>query len=216
MSVRKTVSMILPAPYVVPDELLVKLRYNISGDHIGTGLRITEFNGNNANAVFVGGPGENAAMGMNQWAQFYNNYQVVGSKCSLQWLVDVDPALKRSVKVAMVPYTSPASPPTTIDQASEMTYGKTLILAENQNKQEMLSNYMSTKKILGYHNNIDDVEFTHANTASKISPTKEWRWGIFTQSLAAQAYQVQFDGYIDYYVRLFARRTLARSLTPAS
>lgn len=211
----KTQSLMIDGASVVPDELLVKLRYNISGGHSGIGIINTTLSGNNPNAVFTGGTGENAAMGMQEWSQFYSKYQVLGSRLSLDYLVDTDPTLKKAVKVAVVPFTSPAiDPPTTVSQVAEMRYGKSKLLAENQNKVHNISTYMSSKKILGYHHSIDDLEFTHGNMASKADPTQTWVWQISSDTLGTGAYELQYDGYIDYYVRLFLRSTLPPSNTP--
>ncbi len=202
-----TVSLFNIGPTLIPDEMFVKMRFNTAKNMLNSdgSFELRSFALNSTfqcdRAISSTQP-----MGRDEWQNFYNDYQVLGSKCEVE--VAHGATQNRAVRVALTPVAGAGSI-TGIAQQLEAPYTKDVYMAQNNDSRKIV-NYMSVKKLLGYHNEIYDVEGTQANFASDPSELALWEVSVANQP-GDGITDIDYSITLTYYVRLFTRRILARS-----
>lgn len=201
-------TLVVKGPTIVPDQMFTKLTYR-------TDAVVREPNGLFQTFVLRGnsifdpefGAGTGQPLGRDQWAQFYSNYQVMGSKISVKCL----PTKKQgnNFTFCVLPTLSPS--PTGIRQIEEQPYSKSRMLSVNQDYAKLISSYMKSATMFGTKDILSEEDTAAVQIAN---PVQQWYWLIGASNLSLSGSgQMELDVHIEveYYVRYFNRIALNRS-----
>jgi hypothetical protein len=148
-------------------------------------------------------------MGVEQWANLYNRYEVRASKIMIRvFAPDINP-----IKVAVVPTNSVAAPGSDVEEYITQSFAKWMYINNDNSTFARLSNFIGVKKLEA--RNMDSINFV-GSTGSATSPTTTKYWHLIVQSIAGSDVS---DLFIDVtmwaYVRFFRRKELDESVAPS-
>lgn len=205
----KTTTMYLSRPSIVADQMYVKMKYTELITMISTGGNIEKYNFR-ANSIFD--PNEtgtgNQPLGRDQWAAFFNRYQVMGSSISAEFSPR-ETADGSGTVFGIVPVDFTTSI-TGISQAIEQPYSKHYSCPAKPQSAKTLKSYMSTKKLKGISGDVTLDDRLAAQNGT--NPLEQWYWQLFvisSDSLNSAIVDVVVS--LTFNVRLFDRKELARS-----
>ena len=200
----KISTVLLRGPSLVPDRILVKIKYFESLEFTGTGINYHSFRGNS-----FYDPDESATghqpLGFDQYAAFYNKYRVYGTKMKLR-IVNND---STQVDAALLASVGAFPTPTNFTEVCEQPYSVVKQLGTvNANAKAVLKMYMSSSKIFGDKVK-EDLDYAALVTAS---PAKVWRYQMyFTNYAPLDAINVSALIEMEMYGEFFDRKELAQS-----
>lgn len=184
------------------DRQFVKLRDTYYGAITNTGGIATTFSfvGNSIFDVLQPSSGNQRPTGFNQWYSLYKYCCVLGSKLTITACND---SPSNWIEIGIFPSTESAA--TVQPIGFNLPYWKYRMMgAPGSNKGVVkLSNYMSTQKIFGRKNVLQDTDF-HESSAGAVPPNNKWFWHIVTKnesttgsnaSLGPIHYRVDFVSY---------------------
>lgn len=210
---RSTIVMYNSGNNIVPDEMYVKLKYVNTGNlnQINGAFKICEeYFGNDINQVVLSTAGTQP-MGHDQWARFYGKFQVMSSNVNVEVVQLEQSTVNAGCNVCLSVHNAILTP-VGIRQQIEQPYSKNrLMMDTGQGNKAKFNIYMNTKKILGYHNDIKDLEDTHGSLVPAASPKKFYIYSLTAAGVAGSAYNLTWQSEITYYVRLFDRLQLNTS-----
>lgn len=144
-------------------------------------------------------------MGHDQWAVFFNKYQVLGSR--LKILCQTEATNAGNVRLCTLPTTDPAQ--SGIYDMAEQNLGREKMITSLVTHPTTISRFYSTKKMLGTPGPITVLDASTSQMGA--NPLAQWYWVIATAGTVADTTSVSFDVEIVYYVRMFNRVDLPRS-----
>ena len=201
-------TLVVKGPTIVPDQMFTKLTYrgNAWLNEPNGLFQTYVLRGNSIFDPEFGGVASQP-LGRDQWASFYNKYQVMASKITVKILPTGEQG--QNFSFCVLPTVDPSA--SGIRQIEEQPYNKSRMLSRVQDNAKTISSYMKTSAIFGTKNILAE-EDTQAEQAA--NPSKEWYWllGAANHSLSGTG-QMSLDVFIEveYYVRYFDRVQLARS-----
>ncbi len=200
---RRSKQWVLRMPVVMPDTVLVPMRYresvlftNISG--LGTYV----YSMNNIFDPNITGTGHQP-LGHDQWATFFSKYEVLASRIKIKIL----PPDLNIVRFTVFP-SETVTPLGNSTASSEQPYSKTTSITDSVvSKSNFITNYMSVRKLEG--RSTASINFT---APFGSAPTSQRYWQLMLASLSGTSIADIFvDVDILYYCRLFKRITLSSS-----
>jgi len=197
----------------IPDRMMLKLKYAQSVqlvDAVGGVDQFYAFRGNSIWDPDRTGVGTQP-LGRDQWVNFYNYYTVHGSKINVQILNQKSASTESTVIVSLSPQiTDPAIGGITTNELPTYPYCKWVLLSGSAsgNLPKYISSYMSTRKIFGEKDQLDDDYKSLQGT----NPTNQWYWRIQSNNVdATNIFSVIMLVTITYYVEFQERVLLAPS-----
>lgn len=201
-------TLVVKGPTVVPDQMFTKLTYR--GD-----AWLSEPNGLlstfvlRGNSIFDPEFGACAAqpLGRDQWANFYNQYQVMASKITVKCIPTGEQG--KNFTLSVLPTTNPSV--TGIRQMEEQPYSKSRMLASLARAPKIISSYMKSAAIFGTKSILQEEDTQAVQTAN---PTQQWYWVVAASNLGLSGtgqLSADISIEVEYYVRYFDRKQLNRS-----
>lgn len=197
----------------VPDRVMIKLKYVQETpffDAVGASPSLACFRGNGPYDPYQTGIGSQP-VGYDEWCAFYSRYRVHGSKCKVDILNLNTNTANSSVMFTLIPSASVLTSALNPVEIAQNRYGKYVLLSPSSGgySPRIISNYMSTKKILGVKSINPDEYSSPVNTF----PVEQWFWNI--QALNINFVPQTFDCVsiitVTYYMEFFGRKELDQS-----
>jgi len=201
---------IMRNPSGFPDRIFVKLNYSdIVSGNVSSGVAADNiFHGNSSYSPRT--TGGHQPYGFDQWAQFYSHYRVHGSSIQAQFLpTSTGSGLVTSMWATVYPSLT-ATPDSYPYPIQEMPYSKTKMfnIYSAGNKENMISKYISTAKILGIPRTAAN-DVINYSAATNANPSILWYWHVVTGSVdAASSVTIYFRFKVTQYVEFFRRNQL--------
>lgn len=200
-------SLVIRGPTITPDSVYVKMHYsqNINLNAAGGAYIEQIFRGNSIQDPDFSGVG-GQPLGHDQWAAFYNKYQVMGSKITIRAVTRPTPTSGGTLVVAPVDLSTGF---TGILQAAEAPYAKSKVISPFNNVETRMQCYMGTKAKFGYRNT---EELNILAALFGANPQEEFFWSVSAAPLdGTGTINIDLLCQIVYYVKLFDRKELLRS-----
>lgn len=195
----------------IPDRYMMKMKYSTTVEMTGiggvTGTHI--FRGNSIYDPDLSGIG-GQPLGHDQWANFYREYTVNGSKMDVKILNLNTTASNSTTIVTVNPSEVAMSGGINAISLPEYPYVRYKLLpaASGGNLPKTIVNYISTKKIFG----IKDVLDEDYSALMSTNPARQWFWNINATNIQGNdSYTVVMLVTITYYVELKSRVLLQTS-----
>lgn len=205
----------------MPDTAFVKFKWRyyvnwVSG--VGDSYILNNFRGNSLYDPDQTGVGDQPT-GFDQWMNFYDHYDVQGSKIKLtidnkQYSAGVTPPLSMIVTIfPSTGYYDPTVIGTQPPDKQPMAFSKILAPYNSGNSYSRVKmrGYMTTNKMYGRRGTMEDEDF-HA--ALNTNPAKQWYWNVVLQEITGStANRLAVTGVIEivYYAVLSRRQWLTNS-----
>lgn len=199
-------SIILRGPSVVPDQIMLKMKYR-DLVNLNSPQGVYTYRNYRGNSIFD--PDQQSIgkqpLGRDQWDPFYQRYQVMASKCVVRFAQSkVNGA---NLNCCLTP-TDGVGVLLDIVTQMEQPYSKSKLLCYDATAPKVLSSYMTTKKKFGYSKGITQNDQLSALNGN--NPAEQWYWVVGVAGTGGQM-SVDLNIEITYYVRLFDRKELPRS-----
>ncbi len=192
---------------IVPDVLLTKLRYSDMTTITSTsGIPAVKiFRGNSITDPSVTDSGHQP-LGRDQWSNFYSKYLVYSSRIKVMCVDDTSATTTQLVVVPKTEQTFDLD----MDTQHEKPYTKFRIIPPNKQDVVTVTNYMTTKKMLGLKDLSTQNSLYTAEAPS--NPTNGWFWHVGAGSFNELDTSVlRCRVMIEYYVAFFDRKPLSAS-----
>lgn len=188
----------------IPDRQRVKLKYVTYLNLGGTPFPTYVFRGNNVYDPDLSGGGHQPT-GLDQWNQFYSKYKCHASKIKCTLVSNTASGPGSNAVFSINPQlTTSAIGYRTIDA---QPYSKSVVLASGYAGRSFMSNYMSTKKVFGLSEALDD-DFRQP-IGSLGDTTRDWYWSLELSALdLTTALNSALKVEIIYYLELTDRISL--------
>lgn len=192
----------------IPDRMMLKMIYADT-------IRLTNsmvhfdnhtFSGNDLNDPNVSGIGHQPKS-YDQWSQFYNKTMVHGSSIECRF-TPTQSSGDGNTNIYLIPTIDSATLPGWID-IQENKLGKADVVGPYVGMGlKYLKDYMSTKKLFGDVNGLEQSDY---GAFFNFSPINKWYWVIGAETQNGNAVSVDVSVVITYYVELFDRKDLPGS-----
>lgn len=202
------------SPLVVSDQAYTKLRANILMTPLGAPEGIT-VPGNS----FLDDDLSNKGLlpvGLERWSRFYGSYTIAATKIMISPIF-IDPSAGFPIQYGLYPRSGDSLATSDIDEIPEFPYSRyTLYRGPGQSKGQMLSNFMSTNKILGQKSPYTRVsdELTGDFSPTIIQdPSVTWAWNYLIKKVdgsdlePTELQNIRVQTKITYYIRFHNRKT---------
>lgn len=201
---RNFTTSIINMPRILPDRIMVHLPYRqsiVMTNNTGTGSYILSINSIYDPNVTTGG---HQVLGYDQWANFYQQYEVLSSSITVTVL---PPDLPAPARFTLYPSTTLTTQTDSVT-AAEQPYAKTTLVTNSTLMQyTKVNHHMSVRKLEGRQT--ASINFTAPFGAS---PTLERYWHMVVFSLNQTTIgNIYFDVEVVYHTVLFNRFTLNQS-----
>ncbi len=194
----------IKSPSCLPDTTFVKLKYN--GVVVMTNIAGYGSYRFAVNSLFdpdITSAGHQP-MAYDQWANFYDHYEVMGSKIRVEVLAPS--SVNSPTGFAMYPSKDSTSL-TSFVAAREQPYSKSRWITGSNNKKTVCSNYITPRKLEG--RTTSSVNFTAAVSSN---PASLRYWHLVLETLDGSTIATTYcDVLITYYCKFFGRINLGTS-----
>ncbi|AXH74682.1 MAG: putative capsid protein [Cressdnaviricota sp.] len=198
----------------IPDKMQLKLKYNdlITINTTGQGFAATFWRGNSPYDPDLGNHGANIQpVSFDEWSNFYNRYRVNASRIFISAINGSDTA-NNALNMSVIPLLGSTLSPLGYQELMANKYAKSKIITSNAAQQVgYISNYMSTKKLVGDSITSDALAYSSAITTN---PLDQWTWLLQFNNMNnpdTGTVSTSFKISITYYIEFFDRRTLSMS-----
>lgn len=199
-------------PLIVSDQAYTKLRANIIGPVGPTGG--VQIGGNYFQAETFTGNLAVLPVGLQRYAEFYSQYNVLGTKISVSPIWN-NPAVGVPLQYSLYPRNENDQAVTVPREVAELPYSRfNLYRGPQQSRGQVLSSFMNTNKITGQktpYARIEDQVSGEFSGSAIIAPARIWIWEIgvtaadgTTLSIDQRA-SLLLQVRVTYYVRFFGR-----------
>lgn len=192
-------------PTGLPDNYNVKLKYT-EFHFLTTSVQSDiYFRGNSIYDPYAG-VGGLQPLGYDQWEIFYGKYLVNASKISLQIMNNATTGATGNIVLNLCPSDTNVS--RTYSEWNGYPYNKSKFITPVSSGQNgiYMSNYMTTRKILG-DKTMDDVHEAYFG----FNPGKEWYWTLAATNISGGSISLDVKVTITYYVTLKRRQEILTS-----
>lgn len=192
----------------IPDRMMLKMTYATTIRLIQLGLSFDNhlFSGNNLNDPDISGVGHQPK-GYDQWAQFYNKTMVHGSKILCRF-TPTDASSNGNTNIYILPTRDSTTLPGWVS-IQEDKFGKASIVGPYVGMGiKYMSDYMSTKKIFGDANALEQSDY---GATFGFSPVNNWYWVVGGETATGGDVTCDVAVVITYYVELYDRKDLPPS-----
>lgn len=153
-------------------------------------------------------------MGLDQWANFYSIYTVLGSKIEVTGMVNGGSAATQRMGVTPTG-TSSAFASGDAERAEELPYAKVASYQPGGNNNNMtgvqrVKSYMSTDKMLGLATGTAKIEDDYSALFT-ANPAAPWFWHVWNYVPAGETQSLVCLVKLTFYVVLSARTTMVVS-----